>query len=67
MVGARSTYGERRLAYSALVGRPEVNRPLGRPRSRWENNVKIELHEVGWGYGLDRPGSRKGQVSGCWA
>jgi hypothetical protein len=32
-----------------LVGRPEGRRPLGRPRRRWEDNIKIDLQEVGWG------------------
>jgi len=31
------------------VGRPEGKRPLGRPRCRWEDNVKVDLQEVGWG------------------
>jgi hypothetical protein len=41
--------GERRDAYRALVGKPEGRRPLGRPRRRWENNIKMDLREVGWG------------------
>jgi hypothetical protein len=41
--------GERRGAYRALVGKPEGRRPLGRPRSRWEDNTKMDLREVGWG------------------
>jgi hypothetical protein len=41
--------GERRGAYRALVGKPEGGRPLGRPRLRWENNIKMDLREVGWG------------------
>jgi hypothetical protein len=41
--------GERRGAYRALVGKPEGRRPLGRPRRRWEDNIKIDLREVGWG------------------
>jgi hypothetical protein len=41
--------GEGRGAYRVLVGRPEVRRPLGRPRRRWEDNIKIDLQEVGWG------------------
>jgi hypothetical protein len=41
--------GEGRGAYRILVGRPEGRRPLGRPRRRWENNIKIDLQEVGWG------------------
>ena len=32
-----------------LVGKPEGNTPLGRPRRRWENNIKMDLHEVGCG------------------
>jgi hypothetical protein len=38
---------ERRGAYRALVGRPEGRRPLGRPRRRWEDNIKMDLREVG--------------------
>jgi hypothetical protein len=41
--------GERRGAYRALVGKPEGRRPLERPRRRWENNIKMDLREVGWG------------------
>jgi hypothetical protein len=41
--------GERRGAYRALVGKREGRRPLGRPRRRWENNIKMDLREVGWG------------------
>jgi hypothetical protein len=44
--------GERRGAYRALVGKPEGRRPLGRPRRRWEDNIKMDLREVGWG-GVD--------------
>jgi hypothetical protein len=44
--------GERRGAYRALVGKPEGRRPLGRPRFRWEDNIKMDLREVGWG-GID--------------
>jgi hypothetical protein len=45
--------GERRGAYKVLVGKPEGRRPLGRPRRRWENNIKMDLGEVGWGRRLD--------------
>jgi hypothetical protein len=41
--------GERRVAYRVLVGRTEGKRPLGRPRCRWEDNIKMDLQEVGWG------------------
>ncbi|KAJ4445754.1 hypothetical protein ANN_12439 [Periplaneta americana] len=40
--------GESRNAYRMLVGRPEGKRPLGRPRRRWEDNIKMELREVGY-------------------
>ncbi|KAJ4439510.1 hypothetical protein ANN_07634 [Periplaneta americana] len=40
--------GESRNAYTVLVGRPEGKRPLGRPRSRWEDNIKMDLREVGY-------------------
>jgi hypothetical protein len=41
--------GEGRGAYRVLVGRPQGKRPLGRPRYRWEDNIKMDLQEVGWG------------------
>jgi hypothetical protein len=41
--------GEVRGAYNILVGRPEGRRPLGRPRRRWEDNIKIDLRERGFG------------------
>jgi hypothetical protein len=41
--------GERRAAYRGLVGKPEGRRPLGRPRCRWEDNIKMDLREVGCG------------------
>jgi hypothetical protein len=53
MGGACSTYGEKRDAYRILVGRPERRRPLGRLRRRWEDNIKMDLEEVGWEHGLD--------------
>jgi hypothetical protein len=40
--------GEKRNAYRLLVGKPEGKRPLGRPRSRWVDNIKMDLGEVGW-------------------
>ena len=38
--------------YRALVGKPEIKSPLGRPRRRWEDNIKMDLQEVGCG-GMD--------------
>jgi hypothetical protein len=40
--------GERRGAYRALVGKPEGRRPLGRPWRRWEDDIEMDLREVGW-------------------
>jgi hypothetical protein len=49
---ACSTNGEKRNAYRILVGKPECKRPLGRPRRRWADNIKVVLGEMGWG-GVD--------------
>jgi len=50
--------GEMRGVYGVLVWKLEGKRPLGRPRCRWEDNMKMDLQEVGCGsYGLDRGGS----------
>jgi len=38
--------GERRGVYRVLVGKPEGQRPIGRPRRRWEDNIKVDLQEV---------------------
>jgi hypothetical protein len=38
--------GERRDIYRVLMGKPEVKRPLGRPRHRWEDNIKMDLQDV---------------------
>ena len=43
--------GEGRGVHRVLVGRPEGKRPLGRLRRRWEDNIKMDLQEVGGGYG----------------
>ena len=51
--------GVRSGEYRVLVGKPERKRPLVKPRRRWENNIKMDLRDVGWGkgYGRDRSGS----------
>jgi hypothetical protein len=46
-VGHVARMGEGRGAYRVLVGRPEGKRPLGRPRRRWEDNIKMDLGEIG--------------------
>jgi hypothetical protein len=48
-VGHVARMGEERGAYGILVGRPEGRWPLGRPRRRWEDNIKMDIREVGWG------------------
>jgi len=42
--------GEERGAYRVLVGKPEGKRPLGRPRRRWVDNIRMDFQEVGCGY-----------------
>jgi len=42
---------EGRVVHGVLVGKPEEKRPLGRPRRRWEDNIKMDLQEEGGGYG----------------
>jgi hypothetical protein len=49
MGGACSTIGEKRNAYKLLVGKPEGKWPLGRPRRRWEHNIRRDVVEVGRG------------------
>jgi hypothetical protein len=52
MGGSCSANGEKRIAYRLLVGKPEGKKPLGRPRHRWVDNIRMYLGEVGWG-GVD--------------
>jgi hypothetical protein len=40
--------GEKSNAYRLLVGKPEGKRPLGRPRRRWVDNIKMDVREIGW-------------------
>jgi hypothetical protein len=49
MGGACSTNGEKRNAYRLLVGKPEGKRPLGRPRRKCVDNIRMDLLEFGWG------------------
>ena len=48
-VGHVAPMGEGRGVHRFLVGKPEGKRPLGRPRRKWEDNIKVNLHEVGGG------------------
>jgi hypothetical protein len=47
--GHVASMGEGRCVYRVLVGKPEGKRPLGRPRRRWEDNIRMDLQEVGCG------------------
>jgi hypothetical protein len=49
MAGHVERMGKDRDVYRILVGKPEGKRPLGRPRRRWEDNIKMDLREVGCG------------------
>jgi hypothetical protein len=50
--------GEGRNVYRVLVRKPEVKSPLVRPRRRWQDGIKMDLREIGWGRcGVDSPGS----------
>jgi hypothetical protein len=49
MGGPCCTKGEKRNAYRLLVGKPDGKSPLGRPRRRWVDNIRMALGEVGWG------------------
>ena len=52
LAGHVARMGERRGVYKVLVGKPEGKGPLGRPRLRWEDNIKMDVEEVGCG-GMD--------------
>jgi len=46
MGGSCSTDGQMRNAYNILVGKPEGNSPLGRPRRRWNHNIRMDLRDI---------------------
>jgi hypothetical protein len=57
--------GEERKLYKFLVGKPEGKRPLGRPRRRWEDGIKMDLMETGLGVWIGFDWFRTGLVAGC--
>jgi hypothetical protein len=58
--------GEEGKVYKVLVGKPEGKRPPGRPRRRWDDEIRMDLREIGLGgCGLDSTGSGQGPVAGC--
>jgi hypothetical protein len=56
--------GEERRVYKVLVGKPEGKRPLGRPRRRWEDGIRMDHMEIGWGGGVNL--IRLSQDRGRW-
>ena len=63
--GHEAYMGENRGVYRVLVGKSEGKRPLGRPRHRWEDNIKLDLREVGSGTLVGLIGLRIGKGCGC--
>jgi hypothetical protein len=61
--GTCGTHGRGEKVYKVLVGKPEGKRPLGRPRRRWEDGIRMDLGEIGLG-GVST-GSGQGPVAGC--
>jgi hypothetical protein len=49
--------GEEKKVYKFLVGKLEGKRPLGRPRRKWEDGIRMDIREIGWGCELDSTGS----------
>jgi hypothetical protein len=47
--GQVARMGEERNVYRVLMGKPERKRPLGRPRHRWKDGIRMDLREIGWG------------------
>jgi 3-oxoacyl-ACP reductase-like protein len=48
MGGACSAHGRIKMIKKLLVGKSETKRPFGRPRCRWENNIRMDLRQIGW-------------------
>jgi hypothetical protein len=58
--------GEERKVYKVLVGKPEGKRPLGRPRRRWEEGIRMDLGETGLGVWIGFDWLRTGTGGGLW-
>jgi hypothetical protein len=67
--GACGTHGRGEKVYKVLVGKPEGKRPLGRPRRRWEDGIRMDLREICLGgggvCGLESTGPGQGPVAVC--
>jgi hypothetical protein len=65
-VGHVALMGQERKVYKVWVGKPEGKRPLGRPRRRWEDGIRMDLREIGlWGCALYSTGSGHEPVASC--
>jgi len=64
LAGHVALVGDKKDAFRVLVGRPEGGRQVGRPRLRWEDNIKMALKEVGWG-GMDWIAAAQGRDRWC--
>jgi hypothetical protein len=62
--GACGTHGKEEKVCRVLVGKPEGKRPLERPRRRWEDAIKMDLREIGWGEWSGFTWLRMGTVGG---
>jgi len=66
MGSACGTYGEEEKCIENFGGDTWGSRPLGRPRHRWQDTMKMDIREIGWdGAGIDFYGLEQGQVVGC--
>jgi hypothetical protein len=58
--------GEERKVYNVLVGKPEGKRPLGRPRRRWEDGIRLDLRRLAWEVWIGFDWLRTGTGGGLW-
>jgi hypothetical protein len=65
LAGHMARMGEERKVHKVLMGKPEGKRPLGRPRRRWEDGIRMDLREIGWRCGLDSTDSGQRPVTSC--
>jgi hypothetical protein len=56
--GSCGTHGRVEKLYTVFVGNPEGKRPLGRPKHRWDDRIRVDLREIGWECRVDAVGSR---------
>jgi hypothetical protein len=62
---ACGTHGRGKKLVKGFGGKSRRKKPPGRPRRRWEDGIKMDLREIGWGCVVDSPGSGEGSLAGC--